>query len=65
MSLTSLAAAYALARLASFDTLIDARSPGEYAQDHLPGAENWPVLDNDERREVGTEYVLGSAFEAR
>ena len=55
----------AQARLASFDTLIDARSPAEYAQDHLPGAVNWPVLDNDERREVGTEYAQGSAFNAR
>ena len=65
MSLNALAAGDAMARLASFDTVIDARSPGEYAEDHLPGAVNWPVLDNDERREVGTEYVLGSAFEAR
>ena len=65
MSLTSLAAADALARLASFHTVIDARSPAEYAEDHLPGAVNWPVLDNDERREVGTEYVQGSAFDAR
>ena len=52
-------------RLASFDAIVDARSPAEYAEDHLPGAVNWPVLDNDERREVGTEHVQVSAFEAR
>lgn len=55
----------ALRRLAEFDTVIDARSPAEYAEDHLPGAENWPVLDNDERREVGTEYKQVSAFDAK
>jgi tRNA 2-selenouridine synthase len=26
---------------------------------------NWPVLDNDERREVGTEYAQVSAFDAK
>ena len=38
----------------AFHTLIDARSPAEYALDHLPGAINCPVLDDDERRIVGT-----------
>jgi tRNA 2-selenouridine synthase len=52
-------------RLASFDTIIDARSPAEYAEDHLPGAVNWPVLDNDERREVGTEHKQVSPFDAK
>ena len=65
MSLTSTSAAELLPRLDSFDTIIDARSPAEFSEDHLPGAENWPVLDNDERREVGTEYVQVSAFDAR
>ena len=65
MSLATLPAADAIARLASFDTIVDARSPAEFAEDHLPGAVNWPVLDNDERREVGTEYVQVSAFDAR
>ena len=65
MSLATLPAAEVIARLASFDTIIDARSPAEYAEDHLPGAENWPVLDDDERRIVGTEYVQVSAFDAR
>ncbi len=58
-------AAEAAARLADFDSVIDARSPGEYAEDHLPGALNWPVLDDDERREVGTQYKQVSSFNAR
>jgi len=48
-----------------FDTLIDARSPAEYALDHIPGAINCPVLDDDERRVVGTLYKQQGAFEAR
>jgi tRNA 2-selenouridine synthase len=52
-------------RLASFDTLIDARAPAEYAQDHLPGAINLPVLDDDQRAEVGTIYKQQSPFMAR
>ena len=51
--------------LGAFDLVIDARSPAEYALDHLPGAVNCPVLDDDERRIVGTLYVQVSAFEAR
>ena len=58
-------AAEALANLGAFDTLIDARSPAEYALDHLPGAVNWPTLNDDERRIVGTEYKQVSAFEAQ
>lgn len=48
-----------------FDVLIDARSPGEFAIDHLPGAINCPVLDDEERRIVGTLYKQQGAFEAR
>ncbi|VTU23158.1 tRNA 2-selenouridine(34) synthase MnmH [Variovorax sp. RA8] len=48
-----------------FDALIDARSPGEYAIDHIPGAINCPVLDDEERRIVGTLYKQQGAFEAR
>jgi tRNA 2-selenouridine synthase len=49
----------------TFDTLIDARSPSEFALDHIPGAINCPVLDDDERRQVGTLYKQTGAFEAR
>jgi tRNA 2-selenouridine synthase len=54
-----------VADLGAFTELIDARSPAEYALDHLPGAINCPVLDDEERRIVGTIYVQDSAFEAR
>ncbi|MBU1441584.1 MAG: tRNA 2-selenouridine(34) synthase MnmH [Gammaproteobacteria bacterium] len=48
-----------------FDAIIDARSPAEFAIDHIPGAINCPVLDNDERRIIGTMYKQQGAFEAR
>ena len=51
--------------LAGFDVLIDARSPGEFAVDHIPGAVNLPVLSDSERAEVGTIYVQDSRFKAR
>ena len=53
------------AALARFDLLIDARSPGEFAEDHLPGAVNLPVLSDAERAEVGTIYVQEDRFKAR
>ena len=49
----------------AFDTVIDARSPAEFALDHIPGAINCPVLDDDERRIVGTLYKQTGTFEAR
>lgn len=51
--------------IAAFTERIDVRSPSEFAEDHLPGAVNLPVLDDEERTRVGTLYVQGSAFEAR
>ncbi|MDM0014496.1 tRNA 2-selenouridine(34) synthase MnmH [Variovorax sp. J22P168] len=54
-----------VADIPSFDALIDARSPAEFALDHIPGAINCPVLDDDERRIVGTIYKQQGAFEAR
>jgi tRNA 2-selenouridine synthase len=65
MPLSVVTAVEACSGLRAFDTIVDARSPAEFADDHLPGAINWPVLDNDERREVGTEYKQVSAFDAR
>lgn len=49
----------------SFSAIIDVRSPSEFAQDHIPGAINLPVLDDAERAEVGTLYVQTSRFLAR
>ncbi len=48
-----------------FDALIDARSPAEYAEDHLPGAISLPVLSDAERARVGTIYVQQNAFSAK
>jgi tRNA 2-selenouridine synthase len=49
----------------NFDTVIDARTPSEYALDHVPGAVNAPVLDDAERAQVGTLYKQVSPFEAK
>ena len=65
MPLTKISAPDALAQLGSFSTIIDARSESEYALDRLPGAANWPTLNDAQRHEVGTEYVQVSAFDAR
>ena len=51
--------------LANADTVIDVRSPSEYAEDHIPGAINCPVLDDDERALIGTIYKQVSPFEAK
>lgn len=64
MSLTTITAEEALRRLDEFDTVIDARSEDEYAEDHLPNAVNWPTLNNEERKLVGTMYKQVNAFEA-
>jgi tRNA 2-selenouridine synthase len=49
----------------TYSEIIDVRSPREFAEDHLPGATNLPVLDNAERAKVGTIYHQVSPFEAR
>ena len=36
--------------------VLDVRSEGEYKQGHLPGAINVPLLNNEERKIVGTTY---------
>lgn len=65
MALIRITAADAIARLDEFDTIVDARSPGEFAEDHLPAAVNWPSLDDAERASIGTEYKQVSPFAAR
>lgn len=52
-------------RAEGFDTIIDVRSPAEFAEDHVPGAVNMPVLSNEERATVGTIYTQDSPFKAR
>jgi tRNA 2-selenouridine synthase len=63
--LIRVSAAEAIADLGRFDTIVDARTPAEFAEDRLPGAVNWPSLDDGEREAIGTEYKQVSAFEAK
>jgi tRNA 2-selenouridine synthase len=47
--------------------IVDLRSPAEFAEDHLPGAQNVPLFDDAERALVGTLYRCESpqrAFDA-
>ncbi|KUF12824.1 tRNA 2-selenouridine(34) synthase MnmH [Pseudoponticoccus marisrubri] len=48
-----------------YDSVIDVRSPSEFAEDHVPGALSLPVLDDAERSRVGTMYKQVSPFDAR
>jgi tRNA 2-selenouridine synthase len=45
-----------LESIPDFDEIIDVRTPLEFAEDHIPGAINAPVLSNEERVTVGTLY---------
>ena len=40
----------------TYSEIIDVRSPSEFAEDHIPGAINLPVLNDAERAQVGTIY---------
>ena len=60
-----LPATVTVAQLPEFDEIVDVRSEGEFAEDHMPGAVNCPALDNDERARVGTIYKQQSPFEAK
>src|SRR4051812_15254902 len=54
----------------TYDLIIDARSPREFEEDHIPGAINLPVVDNEEFAAVGTlhrtdpmgAYRLGARY---
>ena len=53
--------------LAGSPRIIDLRSPGEFAHDHLPGAVSVPLFDDGQRAIVGTLYKQESpeaAYEA-
>jgi tRNA 2-selenouridine synthase len=47
------------------ESVIDSRTPAEFAIDHVPGAINCPVLSDEERHRVGTLYKQAGPFEAR
>lgn len=49
----------------NYDLVIDVRSPGEFAEDHIVGAVNMPVLFDEQRAEIGTIYKQISPFQAR
>jgi tRNA 2-selenouridine synthase len=65
MALRRITAEAAIARLADFHNIIDARSESEFAEDCLPGAVNWPTLTDEQRHLIGTEYKQVSPFDAR
>ncbi|MBA2674050.1 tRNA 2-selenouridine(34) synthase MnmH [Ramlibacter sp.] len=65
MSVKPISAGEAVERLGEFDAVIDARSESEHAEDRLPGAINWPSLNDEERKVVGTIYKQVNPFEAR
>ncbi len=54
-----------VAQLTGFDEIIDVRSESEFADDHIPGAVNCPVLNDAQRVEVGTIYKQVSSFAAK
>jgi tRNA 2-selenouridine synthase len=45
--------------------VLDVRTPLEYAEDHMPGAINIPLLSNEERVEIGIIYKQTGSFAAR
>lgn len=49
----------------SYDYIIDVRSPSEFKLDHVPGAVNWPVLDDLQRELIGTMYQREGSFKAK
>lgn len=57
----------------SYALVIDARSPHEFDEDHLPGAVNLPVVDDAEYAQVGTlhrddqhaAYLIGVEYSLR
>ena len=62
-----------LREFASYALVIDARSPHEYVEDHVPGAVNLPVVDDAEFAEVGIRhktdkhaaYLIGVEYSLR
>ena len=45
--------------------MVDVRTPLEFADDHIPGAINVPLLSNEERVEIGTLYKQSGPHPAR
>jgi tRNA 2-selenouridine synthase len=57
----------------TYALVIDARTPHEYEEDHIPGAANLPVVDDEQFAEVGTmhatdphsAYLVGAQYASR
>lgn len=45
-------------------TVVDVRSPAEFAAGHMPGAVNIPLLNDEERAAVGTDFKKKGRLEA-
>ncbi len=54
-----------IAQKNTFDLLIDARSPREFSESHIPNAQNFYALSNEEHHEVGTIYKQISRNDAK
>ncbi len=54
-----------MAQKQNFDLLIDARSPDEFDESHIPYAHNYFALSNEEHEEVGTLYKQVSRNDAK
>jgi tRNA 2-selenouridine synthase len=72
VSVTPVSAQEAMLRMAipigtpgGYSAIIDARTEDEFALDHLPGAVNWPSLNNEQRITIGTLYKQVNPFEAK
>lgn len=72
MSVNPVSAREAMLRMAKplgtpdgYSAIIDARTEDEYALDHLPGAVNWPSLNNEQRITIGTLHKQVNPFEAK
>ena len=50
--------------LNNFSDIIDVRSPSEFKEDHIPEANNFPVLSDLERKQIGIIYKQ-SSFKAK
>jgi len=48
-----------------YSMIIDVRSESEFADDHIPGAVSMPVLNDEQRAEIGTLYKQVGPFEAK
>ncbi|WP_104747614.1 tRNA 2-selenouridine(34) synthase MnmH [Helicobacter cetorum] len=51
--------------LEPFDVILDARTPKEFEESHIPNALNFPVFSNEEHALVGTIYKQESPLKAR